>query len=682
MRFLVTCLALCICFGFSSFAQEQKKDYSQLSREEIINMSYDELLAIPLGDLMKLAENLGVSVDDLLKMKITISSKSALTPRESPGIVSVVTADEIRNSGARDLIDILNLVPGFHFGYDLDGVIGIASRGNWGHEGKILILLDGQEMNENFYSTYQFGNRIPVGQIKRIEIIRGPGSSIYGGYAELGVINIITKDAKDINGVCAGASSAMMSGGVSRNEAEMAAGQKIDDFEYTVSGYYSKGNRSNEVYENFYGYSYDMKGDPGIIEGKYVNASLKYSNLNMRFLYNNFKTQEFDYNAMPFNYFSGYYGEIKYDLKCSEKLTITPKINFKEQEPWQMSYTDPDTVDSYYYHKRNIRTVGNITAQYQPTDKIDLISGIEFLTDNAKNLLSDSSFFGNGRYDISYNNLAVYLQCMVKTSFVNISVGGRFDRHNKFGNNFAPRLGLTKVINKFHFKILYSNAFRTPAIENVNINPDIKPEITTVAEMEAGYQINKNMFITANIFNIYIKNPIVYAIDSADNDLYPNFVSTGTRGFEIEYRFVKHKGSITANYSFYKAVNNKVDLYDVPDNSNYLLGFPTHKASINASYKLANDLNISPTFIFTGNRYAYVLNSAKEPELKKKKPLLTLNLFLNYENVIIDRLNLGFGIYDLLNQGRDFIEPYGNFYPPLPGYNREFLVKLNYRFEL
>ena len=168
------------------YSQEVKKDYSQLTREEIVDLSYDELLAIPLEDLMKLAERLGVSIDDLLNMKITVSSKIALTSRESPGIVSIVTSDEIKKSGARDLIDVLNLVPGFNFGYDIDGAIGLASRGNWGHEGKILILLDGQEMNENFYSTFQFGNRIPVGQIKRIEIIRGPDSVLWGSSAVAG----------------------------------------------------------------------------------------------------------------------------------------------------------------------------------------------------------------------------------------------------------------------------------------------------------------------------------------------------------------------------------------------------------------------------------------------------------------------------------------------------------------
>lgn len=108
----------------------------------------------------------------------------------------MITAEEIKNLRSRDLIDVLNLVPGMNFGVDVQGVVGISSRGNWAHEGKILVLLDGQEMNEILFSSTQFGQRYDISQIEKIEIIRGPGSSIYGGYAELGVINIITKGGK------------------------------------------------------------------------------------------------------------------------------------------------------------------------------------------------------------------------------------------------------------------------------------------------------------------------------------------------------------------------------------------------------------------------------------------------------------------------------------------------------
>src|SRR5207253_11346941 len=93
------------------------------------------------------------------------------------------------------------LVPGMDFGVDVEGVVGLGMRGNWAHEGKVLLLLDGQEMNEIMFATTQFGNHVCVDQIEKIEIIGGPGSAIYGGFAEYGVIDIITKGGSDLNGI-------------------------------------------------------------------------------------------------------------------------------------------------------------------------------------------------------------------------------------------------------------------------------------------------------------------------------------------------------------------------------------------------------------------------------------------------------------------------------------------------
>src|SRR5688572_21880304 len=141
------------------------------------------------------------ALQKVLNQNLTVSSSKALTTRETPGIISLVTAEEIQNSGARDLTDILRLVPGFDIAQDLQFVMGIGLRGNWANEGKVLVLMDGQPFNELLYQTVAVGNRFPVDAIERIEIIRGPGSAIYGGSAEYGVINIITKAAASLNGV-------------------------------------------------------------------------------------------------------------------------------------------------------------------------------------------------------------------------------------------------------------------------------------------------------------------------------------------------------------------------------------------------------------------------------------------------------------------------------------------------
>ena len=154
-----------------------------------------------LDSLMNL--NAFTEESDLQKMlnkNVSVSSQN-LSTRETPGIISVVTAEEIQNSGARDMIDVLRLVPGFDVAQDLQFVMGLSLRGNWANEGKVLVLMDGQPFNELLYQSVAVGNRFPDDAIERIEIIRGPGSAQYGGSAEYGVINIITKAASSLTGV-------------------------------------------------------------------------------------------------------------------------------------------------------------------------------------------------------------------------------------------------------------------------------------------------------------------------------------------------------------------------------------------------------------------------------------------------------------------------------------------------
>ena len=120
------------------------------------------------------------AADAALTAETTVASIRPATVRETPGIVTIVNRDEIVRSGARDLIDILRTVPGFSFGVDVEGVVDLGFRGVWGHEGKILLLVDGMEMNEQLYGTLQLGRELAVDQIESVEIIRGPGLALYG----------------------------------------------------------------------------------------------------------------------------------------------------------------------------------------------------------------------------------------------------------------------------------------------------------------------------------------------------------------------------------------------------------------------------------------------------------------------------------------------------------------------
>ena len=150
-----------------------------------------------LGMLAGIKDITELSLEDLLNAGMTTSTKSKpMSMRDSPNVMTVVTREEIQRSGARELADVLRLVPGFQLGGDLYSSVYAGFRGIWGSEGKFLVLLDGHEMFELLYYATELGNRIPVDQIERIEIIRGPGSVVYGGSAELAVVNIITRSAE------------------------------------------------------------------------------------------------------------------------------------------------------------------------------------------------------------------------------------------------------------------------------------------------------------------------------------------------------------------------------------------------------------------------------------------------------------------------------------------------------
>ncbi len=117
--------------------------------------------------------------------------------REAPGVIQILTAAEMAAAGCRTLEDALMLIPSFSLGRDVDDMLGVGIRGQWAQEGKCLFMLNGMPLNEASYGIYAMGLRFTLDHVSRIEVINGPGSVMYGGFAALGVVNIVTKTLAD-----------------------------------------------------------------------------------------------------------------------------------------------------------------------------------------------------------------------------------------------------------------------------------------------------------------------------------------------------------------------------------------------------------------------------------------------------------------------------------------------------
>ncbi len=165
------------------------------------------LLLVPVWSVHGANTYLEMSLEDLMDVTVTSMSKRAQALQETAAAVHIVTGEDIRRSGATCIPEALRMVPGLMVAQNNAGIWSVSSRGrgfNPIFENKLLVLIDGRSVYSPVYSGV-FWETIDVvmEDIDRIEIIRGPGTSVWGTNAVNGIINIITKSAADTQGLMA-----------------------------------------------------------------------------------------------------------------------------------------------------------------------------------------------------------------------------------------------------------------------------------------------------------------------------------------------------------------------------------------------------------------------------------------------------------------------------------------------
>jgi iron complex outermembrane receptor protein len=140
---------------------------------------------------------MSMNLEDLSKMKVFSASRHFEDARRAPSSVSIITAADIRRNGWRTLADALSSLRGFYISYDrlypYLGVRGFMRPGD--DNSRILLLVNGHRLNENVYDSALIGTAfsLDLDLVDHIEIVRGPGSSLFGTNAVFGVINVITR---------------------------------------------------------------------------------------------------------------------------------------------------------------------------------------------------------------------------------------------------------------------------------------------------------------------------------------------------------------------------------------------------------------------------------------------------------------------------------------------------------
>jgi outer membrane cobalamin receptor len=658
-----------------------------------------------------------ISLEDLLNNSVEVTAQRPQNLRESVGVITVITHDEMVRTGARDLSDVLMRVPGFQMGLDILNVVDVGFRGMWGHEGKVLLLIDGMQMNEILYGTNQLGNHYPVDQIERIEIIRGPGSVIYGGTAELAVINVITRDADSIGTasivgmygqtLSTGSfphASGYNGSGFERRDVSLQLGHVFDrakHFAVTLGAFIGQGSRTNRDYTDIYGtqgnLDYSERNNP-----HYVNIGLTYEKLKVRFLY------DFYHNASQTGYdalyatplvkdFKSIITGATYDVAITQQLTLTPWAQYAYEQPWNSVAKEDDT----HSDTTEQRFLGGVTSSWQVLPALNVLAGVSGYHDHGHDNDPAEMYFGvdqngNVRKDVFYNDYAAFAQALYDGVIGHVALGARYEHVSGSFQTcpdgtkgcstdvdaFVPRAALTKTIDRFHFKLLAAQAFRSPITGDYGLQQTmppitLQPEKTTSYEIEGGYRISDTVFAVINVFDTTIRKPIVY-----DNTLgYKNFSKTGSRGVEATVRVQHARGWGEATFSYYNSSGkNTVDYYVVPGHDESLLAFANAKLTLVGNVDVASHVSASATFIYLSTRYGYGhTDTDGNPAIDEYGPVTLLHLFALYHDLGVKNLDLGVGLYNLFDDRYEMIQPYNSNHAPVPTAGREVLLRLSYQ---
>lgn len=561
------------------------------------------------SDLMEL------SIEQLLNVEVYSASKFTQKTSEAPASVSIVTATDIKHYGYRTLADILRSVRGLFITYDRNyqyvGVRGFNRPGDY--NSRILLLVDGYRVNDTLYDTATIGTEffLDVDLIDRVEVVRGPGSSIYGSNAFFGVVNVITKRGRDFSGAEVSGEAASFGTGKGR----MTYGKQNENgVESLVSASYYDSKGQDLYFPEFNAPATNNGVALGLDKdtAKRAYGKLAFDNFTLvaahservkaiptasfGTVFNDPRSQSTDtQSVLDLGYYDQlsartnlearvYYGAYSYD-------GVFPNSSAVNQDQGRSEWwgTDAKLVSQYGQHK--------------------LVTGAEY----QDNFRQDQKNFDIVPYTLylddkrSSKREALYVQDeMTLRENLLFNAGLRYDHYSTTGDSFNPRLAL--IYNprpETAIKFLYGTAFRAPDAYELyydngidsKANPTLKPEKITSYELVAEHQFQPNFRLTASAYYNRIRNLINQVLDPADNLLvYRNIGQTNARGVEFAAeRAWENDARLKSSYAWQLS-------RDQSDHAE-LVNSPRHLVKLNYSVPLLdNALRTGAELQYTGSR--------------------------------------------------------------------------------
>lgn len=627
-----------------------------------------------------------LSIEQLLDIEVYSASKFAQKTTEAPASVSIVTAADIRDYGYRTLADILRGVRGLDISYDRNysylGARGFNPPG--GYSNRILMLVDGYRVNDVVYDSAPIGTEfiLDMNLIERVEVVRGPGSSIYGSNAFFGVVNIITRRGRDFNGWEASGEAASFGAGAGR----LTYGRQHENgVEVLLSASYFGSSRQDLFFPEFN----TPATNNGVAQGldhdtaKRVYGKLSFDDFTLAAAYSertkgiptaSYGTVFNDPRAQTTDALTALY--LGYDGQLSGQQDITARLSYNGYSyrgayPWDQP---PVTVNEDWSGGEWWGADVKLVSHYE---RHKLVLGAEY----QDNFRQDQKNYDVAPYGLylddqrSSTRTALYAQDEIMLhENLKFNAGGRYDHYSTVGDAVNPRLALIYTPRpETALKLLYATAFRTPnAYElyytstDMKPNQNLKPEEITSHELVIEHQLQPNLRLTASAYYNQIRNLIDQVIDPADGLLmFQNTGQTKAKGVEFEAeRAWADDTRLRASYAWQLSRDQGSGVE--------LLNSPRHLAKLNYSVPLFdNKLRSGAELQYTGSRKTLAGGSAGGHAVA--------NLTLTSQK-LAQGLELSASIYNLFD--RHYADPGRpeHLQDVIPQDGRNFRFKLSYRF--